>query len=696
MPSSHSGSFSSRDPLRDWFVDMFGSGDRKPPKPPKAPVTGGTETKRPGRPTLVLLLAVAVSHLVPSALTAFAPTGVDPTISHALAQVSQVLTRLQVPLLVLAVVVAVIDVQRWNARRQRQRLATQVSQSSNREPQSVRITTPGLRHPRRAVVQLPPGTRLPEDKLAAVEDTIGAGARHLYSVRYDGPKDRLIVRRVKPAPEVPDTRSDRHRTLADAIDGSPFGDGTEISVHGHNDDGEETSYRISFANNLRMASQSFQTGVGDALVVYAGRPLEGRRWTLDWHPESGYVDLYMREALPTRVEHPIVTDYPTLLGTDRLWLPYATGAGGVFASWDVSMSSQAPHFLVVGPTGGGKTSLIRTAIVEGTRRGIPWLCADPKQIELVGCEAWPGVAAVAYELEDMVNMLSALHAEMMQRYRMIRVDRIEPTDLGLIGIVLDEFLIMSKMITRAAKSADEETKAWIKAADPLGIVEEILALGRSAGFRMLVGVQRPDARVFGDGATSARDNFRTRASLSRLSQQGAMMMWDDADAGTDLDQSVAGQATVSDTSGNPITAQVWWTPDVDTHPRKWAKLSDAERAQVEALRPTIAPKVEAVSKQLQRYLAGRTLSNPAVAPVAPDTHALADVDDAVAAKDITPGTPVRVDLPDGSELVAEVADVRRTRGGVVLILDREGRGRTELECEPDELIYTLDPALAGV
>ncbi len=166
-------------------------------------------------------------------------------------------------------------------------------------------------------------------------------------------------------------------------------------------------------------------------------------------------------------------------------LPYATGAANLSLYWDVSTKSNKPHCLIVGPTGGGKTSVIRTLLTEASRRGIPFLGVDPKMIELDGLEGYPGCAAIVYDAVRSAILVRALHAEMMARNHYVHVKKIEPSQLPLLIAVLDEFFILSGKWQRLAKDEDEEIRAQIKQLDPLGAWADLAVLARSAGIRLL-------------------------------------------------------------------------------------------------------------------------------------------------------------------------------------------------------------------
>ncbi len=236
---------------------------------------------------------------------------------------------------------------------------------------------------------------------------------------------------------------------------------------------------------------------------------------------------------------------------------------------------------------------------------------------------------------------------MMARNQYVHVKKIEPSQLPLLIAVLDEFFILSAAWTRLKKDPDEETRTLIATLDPLGAWAELSVLARSSGIRLLLGgVQRPDASLFGGGASgNARDNFGTRLSLANLSQDGAQMVW-----GVTRTKAAAstprspGRAMATGPDGTPMEAQVWWTPNVDRHPNKWNQLSAADIAIIDALQPSRAPEFMCYSRELREFLetesalATKKREHGSVAePVLLGDVPVADIADAIPAHALKPG-----------------------------------------------------------
>lgn len=481
-------------------------------------------------------------------------------------------------------------------------------------------------------------------------------------------------------------------TLEKVVRDSPLKD-PKVSVVDHDEDGAETAYRIDFEPTLNTGAAAFQSRVEEALANLAGKHDSGRHWVTEWHANEGYLLMRLQAPLPNRKNHPL-----ELVDEDLRHLPYATGAADLTLFWDVSTKSNKPHCLIVGPTGGGKTSVIRTILTEASRRGIPFVGVDPKMIELDGLEGYPGCGAIVYDPIRSAMLVRALHCEMMARNHYVHVHKIEPSDLPLLLAVLDEFFILSGKWQRLMKTGDEATRKILAELDPLGAWADLAVLARSAGIRLLLGVQRPDASLFGNSSGNARDNFGTRMSLGNLSQDGALMMWGDAHVGRDVDTSIPGRGMVTAPDGSPVPAQMWWTPNVDRHPNKWDQLSAEEQALIEGLMPTEAPQFVCYSRELREFLESeRALAKRARENEdAPEPFILGgddDLADAIPASAVTAGMTVLIDDDDRGliPVTVEAVDVVRDSAGDVvqtrLIIATNGRAKLTATFAPHEVVF---------
>lgn len=514
------------------------------------------------------------------------------------------------------------------------------------------------------------------------------------TVRHQPHRDRLIVTRTLVATE----RRSARTTLEQVVRDSALKDAS-VTVEDRDDTGTETSYRISFTPTMNTGVAAFQHRVGEAVARTAGEHPSGRSWVTDWHPDHGYLLLRLQAPLPHRENHQLDLDDP-----HDGQIGFATAADDLRVSWDVSSKSNKPHCLVVGPTGGGKTSVIRTLLTGGARRYIPFVGVDPKMVELDGLEHHPGCGAIVYDPVRAAQLVRALHAELMARNNYVHIHKIEPSELAPLIAVLDEFFILSGQWQRLMKSGDETTRQLLAELDPLGAWADLAVLARTAKIRLLLGVQRPDAALFGNSSGNARDNFGTRISLGNLSQDGALMLWGDAHIGRTIDTSIPGRGMVTGADGSPIAAQMWWTPNVDRHPNKWNQLSEADKTLVEALTPTEAPAFVVYSDQLREFLeserALRTRSRsdleapePTVLGAATDDHA-----DAIPASAVTAGTTVLIE--DGHhQLVPVTVNAvdpvhNHTTGALIetrLILATHGRATQTATYKPHEVVFLHDP-----
>ena len=125
----------------------------------------------------------------------------------------------------------------------------------------------------------------------------------------------------------------------------------------------------------------------------------------------------------------------------------------------------------------------------------------------------------------------------------------------------------------------ERTKEDPKQHPVFNQIAELLALSRGADMNLVIGIQRPDATFFNDGA---RDNIGWRVSLGALSPQGANMVWGDYHTGTDLPLDVPGLCTATTPAG-PARCKVHYVPN-PAHALT-GTLSDDDMAHLRTLLP---------------------------------------------------------------------------------------------------------------
>lgn len=525
-----------------------------------------------------------------------------------------------------------------------------------------------------------------------------------YKPAYRADTGALTISR---EPVAPDGRSDRHRLLADLLSDGKALQGVTVKVTAIFSNGAEAAYEIGYTSTLSTGLQGNRDKLSDALLAALGTHESGQLWKITWDPDEPKIKISLRMPLGTMLMHHLRVpafelpvpqldhrgiaerqqmDWPTSdpkrMGK-RLHIPFAsceTDNGTVDAYWNVSDDSASPHMLVVGPTGGGKTVLLTTVITELVLRGVPVIGVDPKRIELHQFLGYPGVPAVVFDPIRAAYLIYALWKEMHDRTKYMQVNRLSARTMPPLVVILDEFFILSAAWSQLKASGTDQEKEAIKFTNPLGRIGELVALARSAGIRLAVGVQRPDAHLFGKDSGSVRDNFQTRAALARLSADGAYMMWGDGSVGNDIDKNIRGRATVSAPSGDPALAQVWFTPTIDDHPAARSGLSKDELSAVESLRPVRDTPVYCFSAELPAFIGEEqqlidSMADDVREPVAvtgtSSVSSIVDqIDDALPALALTKGMEIVYDLsdPDARGTVLSVETVRpviRSKEGAI-------------------------------
>ncbi|MGO2933144.1 FtsK/SpoIIIE domain-containing protein [Microbacterium sp.] len=287
----------------------------------------------------------------------------------------------------------------------------------------------------------------------------------------------------------------------------------------------------------------------------------GGRWRSKFDPTHDRGFLEERPTLSSNVSHFGVrlysdNEYRRSLGLRPLdpaapILYYGIDENGKPQGWQLGKKSTMPHGLFIGPTGGGKTTVLRSLIVGAVAQKIQVYCADPKMIELTPFYQFPGcyIASDPAQIATMIDLMDAL---MYERYDKIKRNPGQAAFMQPVLFILDELLIARQVLKRYhARTGGKGTPPWFEE------ISGLLALARSAQIHVAIGVQRPDASLFDDGS---RDNLRQRVSLMRLSSQGSQMLWGNPYVGIDLPM-VQGRAMASPDGENPIEMQTFWVAD---------------------------------------------------------------------------------------------------------------------------------------
>lgn len=277
--------------------------------------------------------------------------------------------------------------------------------------------------------------------------------------------------------------------------------------------------------------------------------LEGR-WRARWDLSRDKVTFELRPTMESFVARPA----PSLDPGNRHLIPLGVDEDGNTVMWD--LLSSMPHFLVSGKTGKGKTVVLRGVVMEAAARGIAvWVC-DPKRVELIGLRDLPNVRIVATTIEEQIVTILRAWDLMEDRYAAITAGTANDDDFDLTLLVVDEFAEFSRRVSQWWSRV--KLRGMPTVCPVMEKFDSLVRLGRTAGIRIAIGIQRPDVRFFGESGES-RDNFDSRISLGRLSADGSRMMWGSS-IGTSL-PGVRGRAIACTSEDNALEVQTFWVPD---------------------------------------------------------------------------------------------------------------------------------------
>jgi hypothetical protein len=315
---------------------------------------------------------------------------------------------------------------------------------------------------------------------------------------------------------------------------------------------------ITFDHNVKLTSLrnrlDFVTHLGEQL--YGDPAILRARWNLP----QGHVLVHKRATFPALVPHRPV-DTAALFGKVVV-VVYGYDEDGNLAFIQLS-HTDAPHFLITGGTGTGKSVLLRIIAIDAARQGMEVRGCDPKRIEMKGLRGWPGVTRIATRVKEMIALIEDTYTEMHARYAAIEEDRAREEDYQRILLIIDEFLMLSMLINDYW--AEERVRLGGQQPKEHPVMRQLrglVVMARGGVMNLILATQRGDADIFPDGV---RDSIGGRVALGRQTQESAKMMFGDVNVGRDIPQQSQGVGTTLTVDG-PVRVKVEWLPDPARYP----------------------------------------------------------------------------------------------------------------------------------
>ncbi len=194
------------------------------------------------------------------------------------------------------------------------------------------------------------------------------------------------------------------------------------------------------------------------------------------------------------------------LTDQELVVPLGLGLSGEALTLDLG---DAPHLLVAGTTGSGKTNFLQSMLLSlAAKQHVPLLyVVDPKAVDFVSFDALPLAEPVLTDAAEAVALLRRLVDEEMPRRTEIlgragarnRSELPPEVVLPAIVVIIDELADLLAVLT------DRATKA-----DFLSSLQRLLARSRAVGIHLVIATQRPSVKII-DG--DLKGNLPTRVAF---------------------------------------------------------------------------------------------------------------------------------------------------------------------------------------
>ncbi|HDH0993658.1 TPA: cell division protein FtsK [Staphylococcus aureus] len=182
---------------------------------------------------------------------------------------------------------------------------------------------------------------------------------------------------------------------------------------------------------------------------------------------------------------------------------------------------KAPHALITGVTGGGKTYFLFYMIRELFKRDAEVRLLDPKVSDLSFMKNVIGVEKVADTKGQIFKQLREANEEMEHRFRMMSESEQYKLGSNFRNFDLPPYFVIFDEVTAFTSTLDKKELQEMN-----DYLINIIMKGRQAGVFMFLTAQRPDADVI---KGNVRDQLGLRVSMGNLSADGYRMTFGQTD-----------------------------------------------------------------------------------------------------------------------------------------------------------------------
>ncbi|HEA4288403.1 TPA: cell division protein FtsK [Staphylococcus aureus] len=182
---------------------------------------------------------------------------------------------------------------------------------------------------------------------------------------------------------------------------------------------------------------------------------------------------------------------------------------------------KAPHALITGVTGGGKTYFLFYMIRELFKRNAEVRLLDPKVSDLSFMKNVIGTEKVADTTGQIFKQLREANEEMERRFRMMSESEHYKLGSNFRNFDLPPYFVIFDEVTAFTSTLDKKELQEMN-----DYLINIIMKGRQAGVFMFLTAQRPDADVI---KGNVRDQLGLRVSMGNLSADGYRMTFGQTD-----------------------------------------------------------------------------------------------------------------------------------------------------------------------